>query len=92
MVIVGYGFVRKTLEMIPAKIVKFDQDEWRYVPTPVLAVDKALIVAVCTVFTLVLWPLYLYRDLQKLELLLDPDLKAGMYVDAKTSTIHYLFS
>ena len=63
----SYGLLRKGLEMKNATISYYDREKRENTRIPVLLCDKAIVTAVSGVAAVYTWPLYVYRDLKKLE-------------------------
>lgn len=90
---ISYGLIRKSVEMKTAKLKCYDHTKKTYIHVPVLTSDKILITAICGFAAMYVWPIYVYRDMNKIELALNKDLNPKWYcVQTNKHVIDYFFS
>jgi hypothetical protein len=93
----AYGFVRKVVDLVHAKIIIRDYDqtnrEYHDRPIPMLLTDRVVVMGISTLAAPYLLPKYLYDDMSCIELRLrnaNPD-DYGYGDKGKRSIIDYMF-
>lgn len=89
-----YGFGRKVLQLRDAHFTVWDDQKKAKVHAPVLFADKLALVTFGAMAGISIWPLYLYRDVQAIEIFLRPDVRKEWYMgkETPTSIADYMFS
>lgn len=64
----SYGLLRKGREMKNATVEYYDREKREDTRIPVLLCDKVFMTVLCGFSSVYMWPMYLYKDLKKLEL------------------------
>lgn len=84
----AYGLVRKVADVKDGTVQAYDEDQRKYVRTPLFLTDKVAATMVSTLAAPFLLPIYIVADLYRLEKWLDPE-KARLYPDERKSAIDY---
>jgi ABC-type uncharacterized transport system substrate-binding protein len=88
----SYGLVRKSIQMNNATITTYSDNRKKNVP--LLYTDKALLIGWGALASVYLWPVFLWKDLGKIELYLDKtkDPKDYGYNKEYTTYTDYIFT
>lgn len=89
-----YGFIRKACHVSNGNVSKYDNDIKEYRQVPLLYVDKVAITLMSSVSSIYIWPMFLWNDLTKLELLLDKSKDPKLYnvLHAKKNYYDHIFT
>lgn len=74
-----YGMIRKSLQMPNSKIEKYDLETNKKVQLPLLMVDKLMITGLSSVASIYMWPMFVWRDLARLEIYINRKPNARLY-------------
>lgn len=86
-----YRGSRKILQLRDADMKVYDSNKKEMVRTPILFADKFMMTMVCSMMSITIWPLYVYKDIRYCELYLKPAYKRSLYSDTPSHLCDYFF-